>query len=191
MLCTGRWHVEGGHFAERGKELEAAPHYRPRPLSFSNVKKAKSKPAPRARARVSGLRREPWEGAQPRALPGKPQKQLDTQKARAGRQSGAQRGAWREGADYLQAAGWQCPLLAAPACCRDNAAEQSRGSPAPSPWREGAQAGGERRGRLLGGMSGHSSDPHPGAPVTLQTPGPQKLTELLIYEKGLKQAFNS
>lgn len=183
--------MEGGHFAERGKELEAAPHYGPRPLCFSNAKKAKSKPAPRARARVGGLRREPWEGAQPRTLPGKPQKQLDTQKARAGRRSGAQRGAWREGADYLQAAGWQCPLLAAPARCRDNAAEQSRGSPAPSPRREGAQAGGKQRGRLLGGRSGHSSHPRPSTPVPPLTAGPQKLTEALIYEKGLKQVFNS
>lgn len=41
---------------------------------------------------------------------------------------GSQWGAWREGADYLQAAGWQCPLLAAR---QDNSTEESSVARAP------------------------------------------------------------
>jgi len=118
--------------------------------------------------RASGSRREPQERDLTPALPGKPWKQLNTQKARAGGRSGAQRGAQREGADYLQAAGWQCPLLAALARQRDNGTEQSRGERG-TPMQGLHHHPGGRGPRLVGsGRSGHGSDPHPGTPVPLQ-----------------------
>lgn len=168
------------HFAKRGRGLEATPHYRHRPLSFNTITKAKSKPAPKARLRVhpaelAARGRSSRSRAQPHALPGKPWKRLNTQKAGAGRGSGAQQSARREGADYLQAAGWQCPLLAAPACQQDNGTEQSWGpghpcaGSAPSTWWEGARAGGKQSGRLLGSRLGHGSDSHPGTPVSPET----------------------
>lgn len=115
----------GGHFARGCRGLGAAPQYRPRPLCFNNVTKDKSKPAlsPRPRMHPVVQGGNPGSGDRPHSLPRKPWMQLNTQKARASRGSGAQQGAWREGTDYLQAAGWQCLLLAAHR--RDNGTERS------------------------------------------------------------------
>lgn len=168
----------GGQFAERGRGLEAAPHYRPRPLCSHNAKKAKSKPC--AQSKTEGMpgkagspRREPWEqGSTPR-IAGETLEATQHPEIRSRPWVRSTTGC-TEGGDRLSPGS----QLAMPAPGSSGLAggimvqERAGGRDTPKqspPWWEGAQAGGKGSRRLLGGRSGHGSNPRPGTPVPLQT----------------------
>lgn len=131
MLCITL--CEGEDFAERSRGLKAAPHHVFSAFCFNNITKTKSKPAPKARERMSP--------AEPVAQGESPRAGLDPVHCQGNRGSDStarkpEPAVSREhdgvhggnGADYLQAAVWQCPLLAL-AHWQDNGTEQSQGIP--------------------------------------------------------------